>query len=651
NLTIDPVTDLTAIDDSFSVNEDTLLGDSVATNDSTTSGGALTYALTTGVSNGSLILNADGTFTYTGNANFNGTDSFTYTVTDAASGESDVRTVSLTIDPVNDAPTITANTLSIIEGAAVVLDSANLNASDLEQGPAQLTYTVSNVFNGQFEWAATPGTSIASFTQADIDAGRVVFVHDASDVAPSYNITVSDGTLSQGPQAASISFTSVDEGINVSPASGASTTEGGGAVTFDVTLNSQPFADVTLVIVSSNAAEGTASVSLLTFTAADWNVAQQVTVTGVNDFVDDGDQAYSIQLQPATSADRNYNALDAADIALTNLDDDTAGIVVTPMTGLVTDEAGGSDTFSVVLTSQPMADVVIGLSSSNPAEGVLSAGNLVFTPGNWNIPKVVVVTGVNDALNDGDVMYQVIAAPAASADPLYNGMAAGAVDVTNLDVADPVIANPLPGDLAPALVVEAAAPESPEEPLAEPVRAADPAAGMLLGEPPASDNAVADAVDGALKSAPKTRAALIDTATPNHREVWTDPEIQGGPLLHLLNLIQVDHMADPGHNLIAPAIHIDITEGDHFQVDVLTRGTQIAAISLSVGAVWWALRAGGLFASLLTSLPAWRAFDVLPVLARDKDEDDDDDAWAFDPPPDETDPDAAKRAQDEEQPA
>ena len=52
--------------------------------------------------NGSLVFNSDGSYDYTPNANFNGTDSFTYTVTDAASGESLTQTVSLTVNPVTD---------------------------------------------------------------------------------------------------------------------------------------------------------------------------------------------------------------------------------------------------------------------------------------------------------------------------------------------------------------------------------------------------------------------------------------------------------------------------------------------------------------------------------------------------------------------
>jgi hypothetical protein len=53
---------------------------------------------------------------------------------------------------------------------------------------------------------------------------------------------------------------------------------------------------------------------------------------------------------------------------------------------------------------------------------------------------------------------------------------------------------------------------------------------------------------------------------------------------------------------------------------------RMTSLALSVGAIWWATRATGLIASLLSSLPAWRNFDPLPVLGRN--EDDEEDEWA-----------------------
>ena len=56
--------------------------------------------------------------------------------------------------------------------------------------------------------------------------------------------------------------------------------------------------------------EGAVSPASLTFTPANWNTPQTVTITGVNDFLDDGDIAYSIVTAAATSADSTYAGLE-----------------------------------------------------------------------------------------------------------------------------------------------------------------------------------------------------------------------------------------------------------------------------------------------------------------------------------------------------
>jgi subtilisin-like proprotein convertase family protein/subtilisin family serine protease len=108
-------------------------------------------------------------------------------------------------------------------------------------------------------------------------------------------------------------------------------------------------------------------------------------------------------------------------------------ILVTPTAGLVTTEAGGTATFTVVLSSAPSADVVVGLSSSDTTEGTVSPMGLTFTPSNWSTPQTVTVTGVDDAVDDGDVGYSIVTAAATSADPGYNGMNPADVAVSNTD--------------------------------------------------------------------------------------------------------------------------------------------------------------------------------------------------------------------------
>src|SRR5205814_3789215 len=115
--------------------------------------------------------------------------------------------------------------------------------------------------------------------------------------------------------------------------------------------NSQPTADVTIGLTSSNTAEGTVGAASLTFTSGNWNAPQTVTVTGVNDSVVDGNVAYTIVTAPAASTDPNYNGVNASDVSVTNLENNTAGIIVNPTTGLTTTEAGGPAVVCVSMKS------------------------------------------------------------------------------------------------------------------------------------------------------------------------------------------------------------------------------------------------------------------------------------------------------------
>src|SRR3989449_329748 len=125
--------------------------------------------------------------------------------------------------------------------------------------------------------------------------------------------------------------------------------------------------------------------------------------------------------------------MNAADVAVTNTDYDTAGITVIPTSGLTTTEGGGTATFTVVLGTQPTANVTIGLSSSDLTEGTVAPALVTFTSGNWNTAQIVTVTGVDDFTVDGNVAYTILTAAATSTDGGYNGLNAADVSVTNLD--------------------------------------------------------------------------------------------------------------------------------------------------------------------------------------------------------------------------
>jgi len=124
-------------------------------------GDNLTYALASAPANGSASLSGN-TVTYTPAANYNGTDSFTFTVSDGAATSS-AATVSITINAVNDTPSATAQSVSGNEDAPQSITLAGSNpdggsltyalASNPSHGSASLsgntvTYTPAANYNG-----------------------------------------------------------------------------------------------------------------------------------------------------------------------------------------------------------------------------------------------------------------------------------------------------------------------------------------------------------------------------------------------------------------------------------------------------------------------------------------------------------------------
>jgi uncharacterized delta-60 repeat protein len=100
---------------------------------------------------------------------------------------------------------------------------------------------------------------------------------------------------------------------------------------------------------------------------------------------------------------------------------------------LETNENGVSAQYTLTLSMRPTADVSFTLTSSNPQEGTVSPSSITFTPDDWNVPKVVTVTGVDDAVADGAKTYRISSSPAVSADSRFQGLRAPNVELINRD--------------------------------------------------------------------------------------------------------------------------------------------------------------------------------------------------------------------------
>jgi hypothetical protein len=235
-----------------------------------------------------------------------------------------------------------------------------------------------------------------------------------------------------------VSVTNTDDdtaGITVGAISGP-TTEAGGAAMFTLVLTSEPLADVTIGLSSSDGGEGTVSPASLVFTSANWDFAQTVTVTGQNDgLLVDGDQSYTIFTAAAVSADAKYTGMNANDVAVTNTDNDVPSVDVEPVSGLIVSESGSQENFNITLATQPLTDVVINITSLDIGEVTVSTAQVTFTNADWNQPQSITVTGIPDGIPDPNEVVQVtIQIVPASSDPLWASATAPSVSITNQNI-------------------------------------------------------------------------------------------------------------------------------------------------------------------------------------------------------------------------
>ena len=211
-------------------------------------------------------------------------------------------------------------------------------------------------------------------------------------------------------------------GVHISQ-SGVSTnvTEGGATDSYTVVLSSQPTANVT-VNISPDSQVSVDKTSLI-FTSANWNTAQTVTVTAVDDSVAEGNRTVTIT-HSVSSTDAIYNGISVDNVIAQITDNDTAGVHISRSTTNVT-EGGATDSYTVVLSSQPTANVTVNISPNSQV--LVNKTSLTFTSANWNTAQTVTVTAVDDSAEEGSRTVT-ITHSASSADTNYNGISV--VDVT-----------------------------------------------------------------------------------------------------------------------------------------------------------------------------------------------------------------------------
>lgn len=204
--------------------------------------------------------------------------------------------------------------------------------------------------------------------------------------------------------------------------------EGGKHIERIFKLNAKPKSGVIVTIKSDHDDRLSISSSSLTFTSSDWNTDQTVTFTAIDDHIANGDLNFSITIN-SSSDDSRFNDIKNT-VQVKIKDNDEVGIVYDDSS--ITLNEGQSVVRTFKLKSQPLADVILNISSDHDDTLTISSKQLIFTSSNWNINQSVIFTAIDDNIASGDLSFN-IKIKSSSTDVLYNNISENVIQVTIKD--------------------------------------------------------------------------------------------------------------------------------------------------------------------------------------------------------------------------
>ncbi|MAM61271.1 MAG: hypothetical protein CMH11_07250, partial [Maritimibacter sp.] len=334
-----------AVNDTYTIDEDTTLIVDVTANDSDPQGDDFSVTSVGAATNGTATLLGDGTVQYKPNDDFNGTDSFTYTITDDQ-GATDTATVTINVGAVDDDPDAENDVTLTDEGVAVdidvlandsdpdgdtltVIDYAQPTNGDVTDGPGgTLTYTPDADYTGTDTFTYTisdgnGGTDTATVTVVvgDVDDNTVDAVDDSGTTTAPQPVTIDVLANDTDPQGDTFSISGFTDGGN-----GTVTANAGGQLTYTPDAGFTGVDTFTYTIVDSQGATDTATVTVTV------NEGQANTVDAVDD-------AYDVDEDTTLIVDLTANDSDPQG------DDFSVTSVGTPANGTATLNADGTVTY------------------------------------------------------------------------------------------------------------------------------------------------------------------------------------------------------------------------------------------------------------------------------------------------------------------
>ncbi|MEZ5741257.1 MAG: cadherin domain-containing protein [Burkholderiaceae bacterium] len=182
---------------------------------------------------------------YTGNNNVAGVGADTLTLTTNDGGNTgsggplqDIDTIQIDITPVDDVPVLALNTgATVAEGASAVLSNTMLRLDDVDTASTNLIYTITTApSNGVVRLTGVALAGGQTFTQANVDAGLVTYLHDDTEhFTDSFQFTYADGSSGPlgGPETFNLTINPVNDNDPVANSDSITVAEGGTASVLD----------------------------------------------------------------------------------------------------------------------------------------------------------------------------------------------------------------------------------------------------------------------------------------------------------------------------------------------------------------------------------------------------------------------------------
>ncbi|MGA1549769.1 MAG: hypothetical protein ACO389_13790, partial [bacterium] len=295
------------------------------------------------------------------------------------------------------------------DNVTVAITSAD---GQISASPATVTFTPSN-------WNVVQTVTVSAVEDATIDGDKnTTFTVGVSASNDSNYTAVAD---------ASVPVSVIDSGrvpgiVITSTGSTNQVSENGTTTdTITLVLNTPPSDNVTVTITDNDTDDSEVSYlpDNLTFTPIDWNVPQTVTLTAIEDYVQDNHQTTLLTMTSSSNDATNHNLSSTTEVL--TVDSQTAGGITISQSSLTLSESGATDTLTFQLNTPPSGNVTISLADndSDNSEISYSPTSLTFDNSTWNILQTVTFSPLEDSIVDGDQIIKLDVLVSSVGDPTY----------------------------------------------------------------------------------------------------------------------------------------------------------------------------------------------------------------------------------------